>query len=141
MRIMYEPHSHPSWYPPAGYDYAPYGPPPNTEFVGAPPVVTYVPEQPFPVATVVGIVVAGAVAAYFIYSASKAGGRVQKRMNRAAMRILGDEAKRQGAAAVRHLGDAAGSMFMRAVDRHATGRHRSGTKPRIIHYEAVPVTE
>lgn len=131
----------PAWYPSEGYPYAPYGPPviAEAEFVGAPPpaVVTYVPEQSFPVATVVGIIVAGAVASYFIYSASKAGGRVQKKINRAALRILGAEAKRQGARAVQHVGEAAGDMFAHAIDRRTASRR----KPRVIHYEAVPVRD
>lgn len=133
---MYEPHFNPS-YPHRGYNYAPhvFG----AEFVGAPPpTVVVVPEKNFPVAAVVGIVVAGALAAYFIYEATK--GPVQKKINRAAMKILGEEAKRQGTAAVRHAGRAAGDVFARAIDRHvATPRHKP--KIKVVHYEAVPVTK
>jgi len=117
-------HLHPAWYPHSGYDYAAYGTPIiDAEFVGAPPphtekVVTYVPEKPFPYALVIGIGVAGVVAGYFIHTASKSG-PVQRRFNRAAMRIIGDEAKRQGARAMRNVGQTAGDFFERTIRKSA----------------------
>jgi hypothetical protein len=134
------PHPHPAWYPHSGYDYAPFdfGPIPiDAEFVGAPPpaVVTYVPEKPFPWAAVAGLLVAGAVVGYFIYAATDST-PVQKKINRAAFKIIGQEAKRHGKVAAKHAGRAASDLFTRTVDRFATPAR---SKPRFIHVEAVPV--
>ncbi len=133
------PYSQPAWYPHSGYDYAPYdfGPIPiDAEFVGAPPpaVVTYVPEKPFPMAAVVGLLVAGAIVGYFVYAVTDSS-PVQKKINRAAFKIVGAEAKRHGKIAAKHAGRAASDLFTRTVDHFATPR----SKPRFIHVEAVPV--